>query len=261
MQINLFVRSTLCALAALALLGIGRVATAQGPDGQAWNATRPELTETLAALERYAASPAYSARARDEASRRAQAVRRRLSEGDFREGDRVIFGMTGTIVREDTVLVQTGPQLTLAPFGTLALPGVLRSEIEGRMTELVRLSVLDAQVRVRPLVRLAVFGSVATPAYLSVPLETRLDELIMRAGGPVTEADPSSVTVMRGAEVVLDGSQVLAAISEGRTIGSLALREGDYLSLRPRPAEWDRAATLSIVGLIATPLITFLLVR
>jgi hypothetical protein len=245
----------------VALLGAARSVAAQGPDAGAWNANRAELTQALATLERYAASPAYSARARAEASARVEAVRRRLNEGDFREGDRIVFEMSGALPRRDTVTIQEGPQLVLAPFGALPLRGVLRAEIEERMTAFVRTSVLDAQVRVLPLVRLAVFGSVATPAYLSVSLETRLDELIMRAGGPVTEADPSTVTVMRGEEIVLDGSEVLAAISEGRTIGSLALREGDYVSLRPRPPEWDRAAVLSIVGLIATPLITFLLVR
>lgn len=255
------IRAALTILVAVAMLGSVRRVGAQDTDVGAWNATRSELTAMLATLERYAASPAYSARAQGEAAARVQEVRRRLNDGDFREGDRVVFEMSGTIARRDTVAIQEGPQLVLAPFGALPLRGVLRAEIEERMTALVRTSVLDAQVRVLPLVRLAVFGSVAAPAYLSVSLETRLDELIMRAGGPVTEADPASVTVMRGEDVVLDGSEVLAAISEGRTIGSLALREGDYVSLRPRPPEWDRSATLSIVGLIATPLITFFLVR
>jgi hypothetical protein len=225
------------------------------------HATRVELAAARDSFDAFANSPAYSVRTREAARATATRIRSRLERGDFKVGDRFAVIVTGSVALNDTVTVLNGPSARIGTFGVLPLAGLLHAELEDAVRQRVVASVLDAVVTVRVLVRVAVFGAVLSPGFQAVPLETRLDELLMNAGGPSSDADPSQLKVMRGDAVILSGSRILDAIAAGETVGSLGLLEGDYLSVEPRRPPWDRATTLQLVTVFATPLVTFLLLR
>lgn len=246
------------------VLGIGAVAAgAQTPasGGVSWFASRDELETDRATARALAASPAYGPRTRAHAAERLAAIERRLVDGDFRVGDSFIVGVTGSVVRTDTVTVMDGRRATIPQFGDFPLDGVLRAELEERVQEFVARTARGAFVSVRPLVRVAVFGTVATPGYFAVPLETRLDQLLTFAGGPSAEADPASFRVMRGNQAVLDNKQVADAVAAGVPIAALGMREGDQFLVDSRQPPWDRATTLQILSLFAAPLLTFFVLR
>lgn len=249
-------------LLATAAIGLGVTSSVlRAQDVGAMLSTRSELEAELALREQWAQSPAYSERLRARAQREAAALRARLTQGDFRVGDRVLMRVDGRVPFNDTVAVIGDRQIIVPGLGTLEVGGLLRSELQERAQTKFRESVLDAVVTVRPLARLAVFGSVAGPGYQSVPLETRVDELLMQARGPGADSRPSRFSILRGDTTIVDAEGVSLAIAAGRTVGDLQLRDGDYLLIEPAPLPWDRASTLSVVGLFLTPFITRILIR
>ncbi|MBX3173897.1 MAG: SLBB domain-containing protein [Gemmatimonadaceae bacterium] len=233
-------------------------AQAPVPEG---HESRTALTAELESYNAFANSSAYSQRTRAAARLTAEQLRSRLERGDFKPGDRFSVRVSGAVSFVDTITVLAGPSAQIGTFGELSLHGVLRSEIEGAVRGRVAETVRDANVTVRVLMRIAVFGAVASPGYRAVPLETRLDELLMSAGGPSPDADPMQIRVVRGGAVLMDGDRVMTAIAAGETVGSLGLVEGDLVSVEPREAPWNRAATLQLVTVFATPVVTFFLLR
>lgn len=233
--------------------------------------SRAELERRVTLLDALAASTAYSSRAREKAAAEAAGIRRRLVEGDFRVGDRMLV-LVETAAREaavaatpslppmpDTVTVQQGSRIQVREVGEIALAGVLRSELQSRISAAVGEVLLNARATVRPFVRVAVFGAVIQPGYLTVPLETRLDALVMLAGGPTTEANPSTLRVLRGDTLILDESEVQQAISEGTVIAELGLREGDQLRLDRGRQKLDPQQRAQFVFFFFSPILTSLL--
>src|SRR5690348_4047544 len=108
---------------ALCLLGTApRVAGAQ----------QPGPGPALAARERRGAGVARLGRdggARPEAA----LIRSRLESGDFQTGDRILVRVEGEPQLSDTFTVAPGPALELPQVGSLALSGVLRSELQSRL--------------------------------------------------------------------------------------------------------------------------------
>ena len=151
-------------------------------------------------------------------------IRRRLGEGDFRVGDRIYIEIEATILFgpeaiaqtsndvQDTVTVLEDSRITVRGIGEISLAGVLRSELQARVTAAVSEVMLNARSTTRPLVRLAVFGSVGRPGYYTVPVETRIDDLVMLAGGPTIDASTGKMRMVRGDTVVLDEDEVRAAV-------------------------------------------------
>jgi hypothetical protein len=96
--------------------------------------TRADLERLLEEYERALASPAYSESVKQSIRGDAQAIRERLSEGDFRVGDRIVLFVQGEPNLPDTLAVQPGPMIALPLFGEIPLDGVLRSEITEHLT-------------------------------------------------------------------------------------------------------------------------------
>ena len=263
-------RSVLCSLLVAALAVPVMFATVHAqPDLQsAWTASRAELERRVVQLDALAASTAYSERARARAAGEAAGIRRRLSEGDFRVGDRMLIVVAGTAIAEgvteardleDTVTVLSGARINLREVGEIALAGVLRSELQARVSAAVGEVLLNARATVRPFVRLSVYGEVFNPGYFTVPLETRLDALVMLAGGPTAVADPSSLRLLRGDTIVLDESEVRQAIAEGTVIADLGLREGDQLRLDRGRQPMDPQQRSQFLFFFLSPIISTLL--
>lgn len=236
-------------------------ADAQALDPSDRRATREMLQAELIRYEQLANSPAYGDASREKAMAATALLRRRLSDGDFRPGDRIELKVEGAVPLHDTLVVTRAVTLDATGIAAIELRGALRSELAARVREQVTAVVRTATVTVQPLMSVAVFGAVARPGYFSVSEDAMLDELLTLAGGATGAADPNNMTVRRGVDVVLTPAAVSGAIAERRAVGDLRLAEGDVLEVGERKVGWDRATTLQIVSLVFGPLITFLLVR
>lgn len=224
-------------------------------------ATRAELQRLQGTYDQLAASTAYSERTRAKARAQADEVRRRLRDGDFRVGDRIVLAIGGGVTVNDTVTVLEGPSIQVQSVRAIDLAGVLRAELATKVATEVREIVKEATVSVQPLTRIAVFGAVTTPGFYSVPAETTIDQLITLAGGPTDAARPERVRLLRGETVLLRGRDMLAAISQGRTLDGLDTREGDILELERADQGWQMQHTVQLATMLVGPLITFLLLR
>ena len=98
------------------------------------SATRAEL-DSLAMHADEAATSAGDAETRDEKQRESAALRARLRDGDFQVGDRVVLFLRGDSVLSDTFTVERGRTLALPDIPTVALNGVLRSELQSHLAK------------------------------------------------------------------------------------------------------------------------------
>jgi protein involved in polysaccharide export with SLBB domain len=253
-------RRAICA-GILALLTVPQL-RAQGFSGSARSATRSELQGELSLLERSVTSPAYSERTRAKAREQAAVVRARLTNGDFRVGDRIRLRVVGPTQLVDSTLT-VGDSLILPVPGIreVRLYGVLRSELTPRLVRDLGEVVRQVQVSAQPLLRIAVLGQVVTPGFQAVSAETLIDQLITLAGGPTAGAGMDAIQLTRGDTVLMTGAQVSASIAEGRTLGALDVRDGDTFVVPPVRAPMDRTAVLQIVTLFIGPVLTLLAVR
>jgi hypothetical protein len=78
-----------------------------------------------------------AAKERAGASELAARIQARLTDGDFRRGDRIALMVQAESTLTDTFVVGSRAELILPPptTGSLSLKGVLRSELESRLTQ------------------------------------------------------------------------------------------------------------------------------
>lgn len=262
---SFLIRSRTAALcSALALLPL--LARAQEPltsrvTSTSRLATRTQLDASATQFDQYASSSAYSAGTRARARAEAAAIRRRLSEGDFRIGDLIELRIDAVPGVNDTVTVLEGRRINVRGYRQVSLAGVLRSELESKLQLDLADYIRNTTVSARPMVRVAVFGTVARPGYISVPVEVSLDQVLMLAGGPAATAAVEKTRLMRTDEVILNADEFLAAVASGKTLADLGVLDGDALVVPPGELPWDRNATLQIVSLFLTPLLTIFVLR
>lgn len=259
--------------ALLSVLPVAPIGAQDAGTASSWTASRAELERRLAALESLAGSTAYSERARARAVAEAATIRRRLSEGDFRIGDRIYIEVeastlvgpnavqTTTAEVRDTLTVLEGQRISVRSIGEVSLAGVLRSEVQGRVTAAVNEVLLNARATTRPLVRLAVLGAVARPGYYSIPMEYRLDDLLMLAGGPAQNSPTQGMRVLRGDTIVLAESEVRRYIASGTIVGQIGLQEGDQLYIDRGAEPLGRQQTLQYLFFFLSPIISGLVFR
>jgi protein involved in polysaccharide export with SLBB domain len=208
-------------------------------DGDANPADRPLATrqELQVALQKAGAS--------EEGAR----IKGRLTEGDFHRGDRIALMVQGEQALTDTFTVGSGADLMLPPptVGSLSLKGVLRSEVETKLTEYVKRFKANAVVRATPLIRLSIQGEVAKPGVYSVPADGRLADALMAAGGTTQYAKANKASVERNGRRMWEGS------SFETDLDALQVKDGDQIvvgSKRPGGTDNLRIAALlvSIAG-------------
>jgi protein involved in polysaccharide export with SLBB domain len=245
--------ATLLALAAAGSLGVVVPASAQTTPAQ-WDAarehaTRVELHELLERLREQAGSSTPSNRMREEARRRAALVERRLEEGDFQIGDRIVLAVEGRPEMSDTLLVRAGPSVEIRDAGQVTLAGVLRSELQGAMEAHLSLHLRHPVVRAEALIRLSVMGAVERPGFYVVPAHVPVTDVIMLAGGPAGNADLTDLRVERGSVRIWEGESMERAIIQGRTLDQLDIRAGDRLLIPVRDDRdvWQRTRFFTLV--------------
>ena len=243
-----FVPVTL-ALGVLALCRLTRSeAQAASPAAAAHRLTqrRADLEEQLRRLVGMAATGRYESGV-SAAVVRAETtyIQRRLREGDFRVGDRVLLAvedpeppLTGAatpVVKSseqqlsDTFTVGSLQELTLPVVGVVSLRGVLRTELEPRLTVEIARYIRDPVVHARALVGLALSGELARPGYYSVPADAVIPAVLMAAGGTTHETKLNKWKIQRNGQTIWEGDALRRAIAAGSTVDDLELQPGDAI--------------------------------
>lgn len=207
--------------------------------------TRQDLEELLEYYEEVLSSPAYSGGVKEGVRADMERIRARLTEGDFRNGDRIALYVEGETTLPDTVPVQTGPMITLPLFGDISLRGVLRSEIESHLTEQLGRFIRDPVVRAKGLMRVSIQGAVGAPGFYVVPADMLISEALMAAGGPAGNANLEELRIERGSARIVGGEELQEAMREGLTLDQLNLQAGDQIVM---PAQG--AGILGNIGII-----------
>ena len=226
------------AWALAAILAIPGLCAAQSPerDPGRLELTREQLIDLRAELESVVASDGYSEETRDQAASNIEAISERLTEGDFRVGDRVVLDIEGELNMPDTLMVEPGPAIEIPALGRIGLGGVLRSELEGHLTQEVGRYIQMPRLRATSLIRLSIQGEVSLPGFYAVPADMLLGDVFMVAGGPTNASRMDGVFIERGAVPLWEAEELQNAIVDGRTLDQLNLRAGDQIMV---PANTD----------------------
>jgi protein involved in polysaccharide export with SLBB domain len=214
-------------------------------------ATRAQLQAALADAERR--------RATSEATR----IRQRLTNGDFRAGDRLVLTIMLDSTSQSELVVRDSQRVDLPPLGSTSLYGVLRSEARPAMLRFLQKYYRNPDVRVEPLVRVGFTGAVAKPGFYSVPPDAPLaDVLVSAAGGPVGSADIGKIEVRRGQQRVVDRDAYKRAARDGITVADAGVVSGDEVRVPERKNRstgqvvqtlfWGVSAVTSLIFLIRT---------
>ena len=244
-------RSAVGALVLVVLLVLPSVLQAQAPvewDAAREQVTRAELQDLVERLEAQAQSSAYSARMRSQAQENIQVVQRRLTEGDFQIGDRIVLEVEGEPEMSDTLTVRSGRMVNVPVVGPLDLGGVLRSELQEAMEDHLRAYIRNPVVRTQSLIRLSVMGQVGTPGFYVVPADLPVTEALMMAGGPTGSANLTDLRVERGSARIWEGESMEMAVIQGRTLDQMNIQAGDRIVVPAGGAQRDGWETFRLVG-------------
>lgn len=187
-------------------------------------------------------------------------LKSRLQRGDFQEGDRIVIVVQNPTPSRDTFTVRTGKVIQLPRMDDFQLEGVLRSELNDRLTAHIGRFLRDPQLRAQPLLRVAVLGRVGRPGFYYAAADVVLSDLIMLAGGPAGDADLSKIVIRRGPEVIWTADDTRTAIAEGLSLDRLHLRAGDEVDVGARRrVAWTTVVPLvtSVTALVVTLIRSF----
>ena len=193
----------------------------------------------------------------------AAAIRQRLRDGDFQVGDRIVVTVVANEPHTDTLIVRSGRAVELpARLGEISIPlaGILRSELQERMSVEILKYVKAAQIVVTPLVRVGILGEVARPGYFAFASDVPVTDAIMGAGGPSVNADLDRSVVKRGNREYRSPKETRDAIASGLTLDQFGLGPGDELVVGRR-REFLSPALIGIVGVVGSLMTVFVALR
>lgn len=218
-----------------AALATARHARAQAPHtGYGAMANRAALEKQAAQIEERISAGTSSDATRSSLIAEAQHIARRLHDGDFTMGDRVILRSEGQEPRTDTLTVAAGQMLSITGIPDLQLQGVLRSELKERLTDHVAKYIRNPQLSVIPLIRVSVLGDVSRPGYYALPPESPISDAIMVAGGPTADADLGKTILRREGEPLITAREMRALVAQGLTIDAVGVLPGDEIVVGQR---------------------------
>jgi hypothetical protein len=195
-------------------------------------------------------------------------LRQRLEKGDFQDGDRIVVVLHGnalmpkdfTGISDTTLTVRAGRRLEFPRMADLPLDGVLRSELNDKLTEHFAQYIREPSVRSTPLVRIAVLGLVGRPGYVYTPADSPLSDVIMQSGGPGPEANMAGIVIRRGADVIWDAQDTRAALADGMSLDRLHLRAGDEIVV-PAESHFPWLAAVTVGASLVTLVVSFVRLR
>lgn len=217
-------------------------------------ATRVELQAMVDSLD------VAAAKANPRQRGRLQAIvideRRRLQDGDFQPGDRILVRVSTESVRADTITVSSQYSAQIPGVPDIPLRGILRSELEQYMQDQLDRYVRNARVSATPLVSIGVLGSVMRPGFYWISATSSISEAVMVAGGPMTDADPQGMSVQHGGKDLWSRTEMVAAIQTQMSLGSLGVRAGDHLLVRKLAPPVDRNFVIGVVAILLQGVVT-----
>ncbi len=231
-------------LALTCLAALGLPLRAQQPDTVGGSAsrvmvTRVELQASLDQINAELASTAYSASLKASKQLEAAAIKQRLSDGDFHNGDQIRVSILAEPGLSGTYTVNSQREITLPSGATISVAGLLRSEIEAYLSTQFKRFVNQPTVTATPYIRVSMFGGVNKPGFYYVPANTLLSDAIMSdsfANGPANNVRWKKSTIRRQDQVIVDGTEFSDAIYRGRTLDQLNVQAGDEINVAVRPA-------------------------
>ena len=196
--------------------------------------TRAELTATLDSIDRILKAGGYSSAFRDSKRTEADAIRRRLVDGDLTTGDPVLITVLGDDALSKAYVVS--PTRTLLLAGTIEIPvkGVLRSELEGYVTTELKKYLREPNVKVTTSMRIQLSGAVSRIGFFSVPASTPLTEVLMSpaaGNGVLNTSQFEKSTIVRGDKVIVDAKAFKPALTTAKTLDELNLQAGDEIKV------------------------------
>jgi hypothetical protein len=233
------------ACAALAAYGVGASAQTAGDGGVA------VALETRAALE----AKAVTAEAQHRTGE-ALLLRSRLERGDFQDGDRIVVKLLGSgamvpnlMGANDTIVLRAGKRMQLPQMEDLSLDGVLRSELNAKVSSHLAKYLKDSTVSVTPLIRLAVVGQVRAPSFYYTTVDVLLSDMIVKAGGPNGNADwLGNVEIRRGTETIWSAKDARTAMTDGISLERLNLRTGDEIYVDEQKSGFSWSTVFQVLG-------------
>jgi protein involved in polysaccharide export with SLBB domain len=211
--------------------------------------SRSELT--AAAQQAEGAAGTSTATTRTKNAMLAAGIRQRLQNGDFQVGDRIVLSYTSDVRHTDTLVVRSGPSLELPAKAILPLNGMLRSELNDRVTTELLKYVKATQIEVTPLTRVGVLGEVAHPGYFALRSDVPLADAIMIAGGPTATADVDRSMIRRSNGEFKSADETRQAIAKGLTLDQFGLSAGDELVIGRR-RDFVSGSMMPLVGALAS---------
>lgn len=216
-------------------------------------ASRSELEKAAKAAE------SASLTAPDEKTRQkyrvdAMSIRQRLENGDFIPGDRIKLFIEGDTVLSDTFTVRGDRMLPLPNIPAISLHGVLDSELEPYLTNELLKYIKRVSLEATPLVRISLVGFPQSN-FFTIPVDAAITDVISAAGGwgPPTAVASDKAVVRRAGKVFMDTKETAEAIRQGKTVGDMALRDGDELYVPDRASstfQWQ--TVLAVVGALTS---------
>lgn len=219
-----------------------------GANSTSLRATRTELATELASVQSTISSGSLKGDKRDAAMAKAKDIEARLTNGDFRVGDRFIYTLTMDSVRSDTTSVRDGLTVSILALPDLSVKGVLRSELDDVLNAHISKYFRNARIRTVTLIQVSILGAVSRPGYYWSSPDRPISELIMMAGGPVTDANLRELEVKRSNKVVLKSKDSRKAMEESRTLEQVDIRSGDEVRIpMKRKINWGQVIQLAFV--------------
>lgn len=220
-------------------------------------ATRAELDQAAKATEQ-AATVAPDSKTRDKLLADATALRQRLRNGDFLPGDRIYIVVLGDSALTDTFTVRGDRRLQLPNIPDVTLSGVLDSELNEFLTKELSRYLKNPTVTATGMVRLTLTGGIARNGFLTFPVDQAITDVLMTAGGLGPGSKLADAEVKRAGKTFIDKKAFQEAIRLARTVGDLALRDGDEVYVPSASATSGVQTWMKVLGVIG-PL--FFLVR
>ena len=216
-------------------------------------ATRSELEKAANAAET-ASAQAPDEKTRNKLRQDAMTIRMRLENGDFIPGDRIRLLVEGDTALTDTFTVRGDRMLPLPNLPPISLQGVLDSELEPFLTKELQRYIKEVHLEATPIVRISLVGFPQSN-FFNVPVDQSITDVIQSAGGwgPLTAVAHDKAVVRREGEVFMDAKSTAEAIRLGKTVGDMALRDGDELYVPDRASSgfnWQQG--MAVIGAITS---------
>ena len=216
-------------------------------------AKRSELEQAARATEQ-AAIAATDAKTRERLIAEAAGIRQRLRNGDFLPGDRIYLVVIGDSALTDTFTVKGDRRLSLPNIPDISLAGVLDSELGTHLTAELGKYLKTPQVTAQGMVRLTMTGGIARNGFQTFPTDQAITDVIMTSGGFGSSAKFDETEVRRSGKVIINKKEFQDAVRQGRTVGDLALRDGDEVYMPVTQAAGSRSQGVVRVMAVVAPL-------